>query len=139
MLTIGDSNEGMLANRIFMKLLELICALDDVLQGAPRDAESGSAGRDADRRFTREQLGGLRGVRDETAEALPLILEVQRDAWWEDVTVPMLEHLRRGLRPLASHMERWEPPPIQSCIVWGKGTGDDDQSEYVPIPHLLRR
>jgi len=39
-------------------------------------------------------------------QQLALILDVQDDDWWTDVTYPMLEHLRRGLRHLVPLIER---------------------------------
>ena len=39
-------------------------------------------------------------------QQLALILDVQDDDWWTDVTYPMLEHLRRGPRHLVPLIER---------------------------------
>ena len=38
--------------------------------------------------------------------ALPLILEIQTEEWWKDVTVGMLEHVRKRLRDLINLIER---------------------------------
>lgn len=38
--------------------------------------------------------------------ALPLILEIQTEKWWEDVTVGMLEHARKRLRNLIYLIEK---------------------------------
>lgn len=40
-----------------------------------------------------------------------LIQEIAEDAWWEDVTVLMLENVRRSLRQLAQYVDktRWKP------------------------------
>jgi type I restriction enzyme R subunit len=40
------------------------------------------------------------------AKELPLIADVQDDEWWTDVTLPMLESLRRRLRLLVPFIER---------------------------------
>jgi type I site-specific restriction endonuclease len=41
-------------------------------------------------------------------EQLPLIEELLSDAWWEDVTLPMLERVRRRLRALVGFMDTQE-------------------------------
>ncbi len=43
---------------------------------------------------------------------MPLIQDVQTDEWWQDVTVPMLEVLRRRLRDLVKFIERQQRKPI---------------------------
>jgi type I restriction enzyme, R subunit len=45
-------------------------------------------------------------------EQMPLILDVQTDEWWQDVTVPMLESLRRRLRNLIQLIERHRRKPV---------------------------
>src|SRR5258705_4837084 len=47
-------------------------------------------------------------VRDQMA----LIQDVQTDEWWQDVTVPMLEVLRRRLRDLVKLIEKQKRKPI---------------------------
>ena len=47
-------------------------------------------------------------VRDQMA----LIQEVQTDEWWQDVTVPMLEGMRRRLRDLIKLIEKQKRKPI---------------------------
>ncbi len=49
-----------------------------------------------------EEKSAIPMVRDQMA----LILEVQTDEWWEDVTVPMLEIVRRRLRSLVAFIEK---------------------------------
>ena len=39
-------------------------------------------------------------------EKLPLIIDVQSESWWTDVTVPMLENLRIELRDLVQFIDR---------------------------------
>jgi type I restriction enzyme, R subunit len=45
-------------------------------------------------------------------EQMPLIQEVQTEEWWQDVTVPMLEVLRRRLRNLVKLIEKQKRKPI---------------------------
>lgn len=45
-------------------------------------------------------------------EQMALIQEVQTDEWWQDVTVPMLETLRRRLRNLIQFIEKKARKPI---------------------------
>ena len=49
-----------------------------------------------------EEKSAIPMVRDQMA----LILEVQTDEWWQDVTVPMLESVRRRLRDLVKLIEK---------------------------------
>jgi type I restriction enzyme R subunit len=59
-----------------------------------------------------EQVRGIAGLLEEKAaipmvrEQLPLILEIQTDEWWQDVTVPMLEVARKRLRSLVKLIEK---------------------------------
>lgn len=43
---------------------------------------------------------------------LPLIEELQTDEWWADVTVPMLENVRRRLRSLVKLIEKSKRKPV---------------------------
>lgn len=45
-------------------------------------------------------------------EQLELIQEIQTDAWWEDVTVSMLERARKRLRSLVRLIEKTQQQPI---------------------------
>ena len=47
-------------------------------------------------------------VRDQMA----IIQDVQSDAWWQDVTIPMIEVLRRRLRDLVKLIEKRQRKPI---------------------------
>jgi type I restriction enzyme R subunit len=53
---------------------------------------------------------------------MPLIQEVQSDDWWVDVTVPMLETLRRRLRDLVPLIEKHRRQPIYTDFVDVIGT-----------------
>ncbi|MCC5610482.1 DEAD/DEAH box helicase family protein [Nostoc sp. CHAB 5834] len=66
----------------------------------------------------REQLKSLAGLLEEKSaiplvrEQLPLIQDVQTDEWWQDVTLPMLEVLRKRLRGLVKLIEKQKRQPI---------------------------
>jgi type I restriction enzyme, R subunit len=45
-------------------------------------------------------------------EQMPLIQEIQADQWWQDVTVPMLESMRRRLRGLVQLIDKRQRKPI---------------------------
>ncbi len=45
-------------------------------------------------------------------EQLPLILEIQEDEWWQDVTPPMLESARKRLRALVKLIDKQKRKPI---------------------------
>jgi len=45
-------------------------------------------------------------------DALALILDVQSDEWWQDVTVPMLENVRKRLRLLVRLIDKRNRAPI---------------------------
>lgn len=59
-----------------------------------------------------EQVRHIAGLLEEypaipmVAKELPLIAEVQTDEWWVDVTLPMLEQVRRRLRLLVQFIEK---------------------------------
>lgn len=59
-----------------------------------------------------EQVRTIAGLLEEKSnipmvrEQLPLIQDVQTDEWWQDVTVPMLEVLRKRLRALVKLIEK---------------------------------
>ena len=43
---------------------------------------------------------------------MPLIQDVQTDEWWQDVTVPMLEVMRRRLRSLVQFIDKQQRKPV---------------------------
>jgi type I restriction enzyme, R subunit len=45
-------------------------------------------------------------------EQMALIQEIQTDAWWEDVTIPMLERARKRLRSLVTLIEKAKRQPV---------------------------
>src|SRR3546814_2094113 len=63
----------------------------------------------------------------ETMDAIPavkaklaLIQEVQTEAFWKDITLPMIESVRRGLRDLVRFIERKAVGPIYTVIENGR-------------------
>lgn len=66
----------------------------------------------------RDQVRDLAGLLEEKSaipmvrEQMALIQDVQSDAWWEDVNVPMLEVMRRRLRDLIKLIEKGKRKPI---------------------------
>ncbi|HEX2830808.1 MAG TPA: DEAD/DEAH box helicase family protein [Burkholderiales bacterium] len=66
----------------------------------------------------REHVVTIAGLLEEQStiplirEQLPLIQEVQTAAWWIDVTIPMLESMRRRLRDLVPLIEKRRRAPV---------------------------
>lgn len=60
----------------------------------------------------RDQVRGIAGFLEDKSsipmvrDQLPLIQDLQTDEWWQDVTVPMLENVRRKLRDLVKFIDR---------------------------------
>lgn len=66
----------------------------------------------------RDQVKELAGLLEEKSaipmvrEQMELIQDAQTDEWWQDVTVPMLEGMRRRLRDLIKFIEKQKRKPI---------------------------
>jgi type I restriction enzyme R subunit len=66
----------------------------------------------------REQVVKIAGLLEEkhtipmVGKQMTYIQDVQREEWWQDVNVPMLEIIRRRLRDLVQFIERKERKPI---------------------------
>ncbi len=66
----------------------------------------------------RDQVKELAGLLEEKSaipmvrEQMALIQDVQTDEWWQDVTIPMLEGMRRRLRDLIKLIEKQKRKPI---------------------------
>lgn len=60
---------------------------------------------------------------------LPLLADLQTDEWWEDVTLPMLENVRRRLRNLVQFIERQKRPILYT---------DFEDVIYEPVDIALR-
>ncbi len=65
-----------------------------------------------------DQVKAIAGLLEEKSsipmvhEQMPLIQDIQTDEWWQDVTVPMLENVRRRLRALIKLIEKQQRKPI---------------------------
>lgn len=66
----------------------------------------------------RDQVKAIAGLLEEKSaipmvrDQMALIQDVQTDEWWQDVTVPMLELVRRRLRDLVKLIEKRQRKPI---------------------------
>ena len=66
----------------------------------------------------RDQVKDLAGLLEEKSaipmvrDQMALIQDVQTDEWWQDVTIPMLEGMRRRLRDLIKLIEKQKRKPI---------------------------
>jgi type I restriction enzyme R subunit len=77
-------------------------------------------------------LEGLANVPMVAAE-IALIEEVQTDAFWQDVTLPMLESLRRRLRALVKLIEREKRPIVYSDFEDRSGGGGEVELRGLPV------
>ena len=65
-----------------------------------------------------QQVKAIAGLLEEKSaipmvqEHMALIQDLQTDAWWEDVTSPMLEAFRRRLRSLVRLIDKHKRKPI---------------------------
>ncbi|ACV34218.1 DEAD/DEAH box helicase family protein [Accumulibacter sp.] len=75
----------------------------------------------------REQVKELAGLLEEKSaipmvrERMTFIQDVQTEAWWQDVTVPMLEGMRRRLRDLIKLIDKQKRKPIYTDFVDAMG------------------
>jgi type I restriction enzyme R subunit len=66
----------------------------------------------------RDQVKAIAGLLEEKStipmvrEQLPLIQDLQTDEWWQDVTTPMLETVRKRLRSLVKLIEKQQRKPV---------------------------
>ena len=66
----------------------------------------------------RDQVKAIAGLLEERSsipmvrQQMALIQDLQTDEWWQDVTVPMLEVVRRRLRDLVKLIEKQQRKPI---------------------------
>ncbi|MBA2260237.1 MAG: restriction endonuclease subunit R, partial [Acidobacteria bacterium] len=66
----------------------------------------------------RDQVKAIAGLLEEKSaipmirQQMALIQDVQTDEWWQDVTIPMLESVRRRLRDLVKLIEKQKRKPI---------------------------
>ena len=62
-----------------------------------------------------KEIAGLLEEKDAipmVREQMALIQDVQTDEWWQDVTVPMLETMRRRLRDLVQFIDKRQRKPV---------------------------
>ncbi|ULA58100.1 MAG: Type I restriction-modification system, restriction subunit R [Nitrospira sp.] len=70
----------------------------------------------------RDRVREIVGLLEEKAvipmvrEQLALIQDIQSDEWWQDVTVPMLEAMRRRLRELVQFIEKRRRQPVYTDL-----------------------
>ncbi|MFM7518110.1 MAG: type I restriction-modification enzyme R subunit C-terminal domain-containing protein [Pirellula sp.] len=80
----------------------------------------------------RDQLIKIAGLLEEKRtipmvdKQLMYIQDVQTEAWWQDVTVPMLEVIRRRLRDLIQFIEKKERKPIYTNF-------EDELGDETPV------
>jgi type I restriction enzyme R subunit len=66
----------------------------------------------------RKQVRAIAGLLEEKSSIpmvlaqMPFIQDIQSDAWWEDVTTPMLENARKRLRSLVKFIEKVRRQPV---------------------------
>ncbi len=66
----------------------------------------------------RNQVRAIAGLLEEKSSIpmvlaqMPFIQDIQSDAWWEDVTTPMLENARKRLRLLVKFIEKARRQPV---------------------------
>jgi type I restriction enzyme R subunit len=76
-----------------------------------------------------DQVKAIAGLLEEKSsipmvrEQLPLIQDLQSDEWWQDVTAPMLETVRRRLRALVKLIEKQQRKPIYTDFEDELGSG----------------
>jgi type I restriction enzyme, R subunit len=77
----------------------------------------------------RDQVKAIAGLLEEKAaipmvrEQMELILAVQTDEWWEGVTVPLMEGVRKRLRGLVKLIDKSKRKPVYTDFVDEIGTG----------------
>jgi type I restriction enzyme R subunit len=93
----------------------------------------------------RDQVKGFAGLLEEKStipmvqQQLELIHQVQSDEWWQDVTLPMLETLRKRLRSLIKLIDKQKRKPIYTDFE--DQMGDEalvDLPGFAPPDHVER-
>lgn len=83
----------------------------------------------------REQVIAIAGLLEEkstipmVSKQMTYIQEVQTEEWWKDVTVPMLEVIRRRLRDLVQFIEKQKRKPVYTDFE--DLLGDETEVEFV--------
>jgi type I restriction enzyme, R subunit len=81
-------------------------------------------------RKSAEEIAGLLEEMDSipmVREQMPLIQEIQTDDFWQDVTTPMLENVRKKLRALVKLIEKVKRQPVYSDFTDEIGIGQEMQ------------
>ena len=92
----------------------------------------------------RDQVKEIAGLLEEKSaipmvrEQMALIQDVQTDEWWQDVTVPMLEGVRRRLRDLVKLIEKQKRKPVYTDFEDEMGGGDGRRAARLRPGHRLR-
>jgi type I restriction enzyme, R subunit len=91
----------------------------------------------------RDQVKEIAGLLEEKSaipmvwEQMAIIQEVQTDEWWQDVTTPMLESVRRRLRDLVKLIEKQSRRPIFTDFEDEMGTPVGvDLLGFIPVEDL---
>ena len=91
----------------------------------------------------RDQVTEIAGLLEEKASIpmvqaqMALIQDVQTDEWWQDVTVPMLEGVRRRLRGLVQFIDKQQRKPIYTDFEDEIGRRDGDRPSGLRREHGL--
>ncbi len=82
-----------------------------------------------------EEAASIQVVR----EKLVLIQAIQEEQWWEDVTVPLLENVRRQLRSLVRLIEKRKRKPIYTDFADEIGAGTEiELPSFAPLDTFER-
>ena len=88
-----------------------------------------------------EQIAGLLSEKESipmVREQMQLILEVQTEAFWEDVTAPILDNVRRRLRALVKLIEKVQRKPVYTNFEDELGEGEEIALPGLPSANLAR-
>ncbi|MEO7297981.1 MAG: DEAD/DEAH box helicase family protein, partial [Verrucomicrobiota bacterium] len=92
-----------------------------------------------------EQVKTIAGLLEEKSSIpmvhaqMPLIQDIQTDEWWQDVTVPMLETVRRRLRALVKLIEKQQRKPIYTDFEDELGSEITIELPGFPTPDTFER
>lgn len=100
------------SEHITAKLFDLLCL--NLQLAVLRSSTDFIANRDRIRELA-SQLESLESVPSVRAE-LPLIQDLQTEEYWQDITVPMIEQVRRKLRSLIQLIERRPSNPVYTLL-----------------------
>ena len=69
---------------------------------------------------------------------MSLIQDVQTDEWWQDVTIPMLERVRKRLRALVKLIDKQKRKPIYTDFEDEMGGETGSNCPASPYPAISR-